>query len=183
MRNRLGGNVRLMIVGSDTSTFTLINISLSNITSRDITLSNITFSDITLSDITLIWNIYPGRLRWPAMCSPSCAPPLVASSWRGELTHLWWSYLIRFHFKSDQFGNKFSSQVRSDWVCRSLHSHHPRRSSAWPCEKIYMTCWDELDYERINMFQNILSLERWHFPLNIKSQQRWRKGKGKHCWE
>ena len=82
--------------------FELINISLSNITSRDITLSNITFSDITFSDITLIWNIYPGRLRWPAMCSPSCAPPLVASSWRGELSRLWWSYLIRFHFKSDQ---------------------------------------------------------------------------------
>ena len=150
--------------------FELINISLSNITSRDITLSNITFSDITFSDITLIWNIYPGRLRWPAMCSPSCAPPLVASSWRGELTHLWWSYLIRFHFKSDQFGNKFSSQVRSDWVCRSLHSHHPRRSTAWPCEMI--------------RYVSEYSLS-WKVTLPAKHQKptKLTEGKGKHCWE
>ena len=37
------------------------------------------------------------------------------------------------------------SQIWPDWMCCSLHSHHTRWSTAWPCENGLLTHFDEHD--------------------------------------
>ena len=148
VRNRLGGNVRLMIVGSDTPPKLLVWAILH----------------------TLVWNlILRELLNQVGSAGRQCAHLHARHPWlhhRGGV-----SWLI------------FGDPIWSDFILNliNLATNSPPRYGQTECVApcTLTTPGDpQPDHVRwYDMFQNILSLERWHFPLNIKSQQSWRKAK------